>query len=110
MNVRIYGRGNRHCRMLLAGLAFIGSVTLKLGQAQTYQVIIYEPPSGFVETRAEGIGGQQRVGAARIEGGVDPENTHAFLWSGLSPVPVDLHPSNWHYSKANATDGNHQVG
>ena len=25
-------------------------------------------------------------------------------------MPVDLHPSNWHYSKANATDGNHQVG
>jgi len=78
--------------------------------AQTYQVIIYQPPSGFMETRGEGIAGQQRVGAARIAGAVYPEHTHAFLWVGQSASPIDLNPPDWMYSRASATDGAHQVG
>ena len=81
-----------------------------LVRAQNYNVVIYEPPAGFVETDGEGIAGQQRVGAARVEGGTYPEFTHAFLWTGNSTTPVDLHPAGATYSKANATDGTKQVG
>jgi hypothetical protein len=93
--------------ILLAALALLQPVRL---QAQTYQVVIYDPPAGFVETRAEGVGGSQRVGAARVADGVYPEYTHAFLWNGNSTAPIDLHPANWRYSMANATDGSRQVG
>jgi hypothetical protein len=79
-------------------------------QAQTYQVIIYQPPAGFVETQGESIAGAQRVGAARVNGGVYPEYTHAFLWTGNSINPVDLNPPEWLYSRAWATDGTRQVG
>src|SRR3954462_11327709 len=78
--------------------------------AQNYQVIIYDPPAGFDETRGEGTAGQQHVGAARIGGAVYPQYTHAFLWNGNSTTPTALHPPNWTYSKASATDGTRQVG
>jgi hypothetical protein len=95
--------------VLTSGLIFALLQTTRL-QAQTYQVIIYDPPPGFDETRGEGIGGQQRVGAARIAGATLPENTHAFLWTGNSSPPVDLHPPNWTYSWATATNGTQQAG
>ncbi len=78
--------------------------------AQTYQVIIYNSPSGFSDTEGEGLGGQQRVGAGRISGSTSPEDTHAFLWTGDSIAPLDLHPSNYTYSRAYDTDGARQVG
>ncbi len=78
--------------------------------AQTYEVIIYNPPSGFSDTEGEGLGGQQRVGAGHIAGSTSPEDTHAFLWTGNSIAPVDLHPANWTYSRAYDTDGTRQVG
>jgi hypothetical protein len=91
----------------IAALAWLQPARLP---AQSYQVVIFEPPAGFVETRVEGVRGTQRVGAARVADGVYPEYTHAFLWNGNSPAPIDLHPPNWTYSKANATDGTSQVG
>jgi hypothetical protein len=94
---------------LTAGLIFALFQTALL-EAQTYQVVIYDPPVGFDETRGEGIGGQQRVGAARIGGAVLPEDAHAFLWTGNSPVPIDLHPANWTHSWAAATNGTQQAG
>jgi hypothetical protein len=96
-------------QLLIILLAFALSKTASVC-GQNYNVIVYQPPSGFVETQGEGIAGQQRVGAARIEGGVYPEYTHALLWLGNSTTPIDLHPSQWSYSRASATDGTHQVG
>lgn len=105
---RLLRQGSR-LSILITGLIFALLQTARL-QAQTYQVVVYDPPAGFDETRGEGVGGQQRVGAARLAGAALPENTHAFLWTGNSPTPIDLHPANWTYSWAHATDGIHQVG
>lgn len=95
--------------ILTTGLIFALLQTARLG-AQTYQVIIYDPPMGFDETRGEGISGQQRVGAARIGGATLPEDSHAFLWTGNSPLPIDLHPANWTHSWATSTNGTQQAG
>ncbi|HEY0427146.1 MAG TPA: hypothetical protein VGC76_04995 [Pyrinomonadaceae bacterium] len=51
-------------------------------RAQTYEVVIYTPTTGFNETNGYGLGGVQRVGAARIADAVYPEHTHALLWLG----------------------------
>jgi len=95
--------------ILTVGLIFALFQTARL-EAQTYQVVIYDPPAGFDETRGEGIGGLQRVGAARIGGAMLPEESHAFLWTGNSPIPIDLHPANWTHSWAAATNGTQQAG
>jgi len=78
--------------------------------AQTYEVVIDQPPSGFVETQGHGVSGQQRVGTGRMTGGTNPDYTHALLWMGVPATVIDLHPPGWTYSKASATDGTRQVG
>jgi len=95
---------------LAAILSLLCFLQVSNAAAQTYEVIIYTPPSGFSDTEGEGLGGQQRVGAGRIAGSLSPEDTHAFLWTGDSIAPIDLHPANWTYSRAYDTDGTQQVG
>lgn len=97
---RLFGIGVIYCLIF-------GSVSLR---AQTYEVIVFSPPAGFNETDGEGLGGAQRVGAARIAGAAYPENTHALLWLGNSISPIDLQPSVYTYSRAYDTDSTHQVG
>src|SRR5215204_4515619 len=79
--------------------------------AQTYQVVILSPTSGFNETRGTGIYGQQRVGWARVAGQPQPEDSHAVLWIGDSLTPIDLNPSSQYiFSQASDTDGTRHVG
>ena len=78
--------------------------------SQTYQVVVFSPSSGFNETRGTGLYELQRVGAARISGAPQPEDSHAVLWIGDSQTPVDLNPAGFDFSIAADTDGLRQVG
>lgn len=73
-----------------------------------YTARILSPPAGFNETSGDGIFGSYRVGAARIDGAPQPEQTHAFLWIGSNAI--DLNPPGYLYSRAYDTDGSRQVG
>lgn len=88
---------------LIASLAFSAA-------SQTYQVIIFSPSAGFNETRGTGVSGLQRVGAARLAGAPQPEDSHAVLWIGDSQTPVDLNPAGFDSSWGADTDGTRQVG
>jgi hypothetical protein len=91
---------------LLAWLCILAIVVTAV--SAQYSVKILPPPAGFNETSGNGIFGVQRVGGARIDGAVYPENTHAFLWIGTSAI--DLNPAGYTYSRAYDTDGTRQVG
>lgn len=95
---------------LLVLLGFALVLAASSARAQTYSIVVYEPPAGFEDTTGEGIAGLQSVGGSRLNGETYPNRGHAFLWTSKSTLPIDLHPPGWEYSKANDTDGKRQVG
>lgn len=94
-------------------LSLIFALIVSLGPSvvsQTYQVVVFSPSTGFNETRGTGVAGSQRVGAARVTGMPQPEDTHAILWVGDNQTSIDLNPAGFDFSWATDTDGITQVG
>jgi hypothetical protein len=79
-------------------------------QAAEYEVVLLPPPAQLNDTNGQGVRAGQAVGAGRIDGAPDPEDTHAVLWLQNGAVAVDLQPADFRFTTALETDGQRQVG
>src|SRR5262245_10726589 len=75
--------------------------------AATYTAIDLNP-SGFTQSYANGISGNQQVGYGY--GSATGNSYHALLWNGSAAGYVDLNPSGFTSSQAYGISGSQQVG
>lgn len=88
------------------------SVPLRAGalQQSEYQVVVLTAPAPLTDSEGRGVGAGQAVGTGRIPDSTYPTDTHAVMWNPGSNVGVDLHPTDFRFSRALDTNAKQQVG
>ncbi len=86
-----------------------GSVREALLWSGTASSAVNLQPSGFTNSEAFAVSGNQQVGYGTKLTGVS-STAHAIVWSGTAASAVDLNPAGFAYSEAQATNGVQQVG
>jgi hypothetical protein len=93
-----------------SGPGGLGSVQEAMLWTGTASSAVNLQPSGFTNSQADAVSGNQQVGFGTKMTGVSSSTTHAIVWSGTAASAVDLDPAGFAFSEAKATNGAQQVG